>query len=437
MKREGAPMMPSYPRALGLAATCYISVDYLAQIAPTVHEVLRPLLWGFFAIAAAARAPYYGNWHLELQYVGLFLGSLVFMLSALCVEALAVHFITAVLGLDWHWETAPLPDSGQWLVLLLNGQLPSPIVAFLRAPVIGLHHFLMLFLLLAFSVLYGCAEAPGLGIGARYMFTMGVGRLIRVMTFATTILPSARPWCAYSRFKTPNHPHPWAQKYYMPHAENHEKIREVIDRDMAFAKVSNYPPEYVPKWGLMQFFVNILRPLDPSQTENGSENWFNTLKRAGGGCNDLIFSGHMFVAVLTAMAWTEAYPGWTSLFLWLLVAHSGQREIRERHHYSVDVVVGIYMGVLLWWTTSWIWSKQDQTQAFKLKQLALVEGDIQKAAKEGDLDKIRSMLNKISKVGKIQNTPTMSNITSYVSGGIIILITLSLGLLLLSWTANG
>jgi hypothetical protein len=133
----------------------------------------------------------------------------------------------------------------------------------------------------------------------------------------------------------------------------------------------------------------------------------------------------------------EAYPGWTSLFLWLLVAHSGQREIRERHHYSVDVVVGIYMGALLWWTTSWIWSKQDQTQASKLKQLALVEEDIQKAAKEGDLDKIRSMLNKISKVGKIQNTPTMSDITSYVSGGIIILITLSLGLLLLSWTANG
>jgi hypothetical protein len=103
MKRERAPMMPSYPKALGLAAACYISVDYLAQIAPTVHEVLRPLLWGFFAIAAAARAPYYGHWHLELQYVGLFLGSLVFMLSALCVEALAVHFITAVLGLDWHW----------------------------------------------------------------------------------------------------------------------------------------------------------------------------------------------------------------------------------------------------------------------------------------------------------------------------------------------
>lgn len=70
------------------------------------------------------------------------------------------------------------------------------------------------------------------------------------------------------------------------------------------APVGDYPPEYVPKWGRMQFFVNVLRPLDPAQSGNGSENWFNTLKRAGGGCNDLVFSGHMFVAVLTAMAWT-------------------------------------------------------------------------------------------------------------------------------------
>ncbi len=101
---------------------------------------------------------------------------------------------------------------------------------------IGLHHFIMLFLLLGFSVLYGCVRAPGLGLGARYMFTMGVGRLIRVMTFLATILPSARPWCAHSRFKTPNHPHPWAQKYYMPYYHNYDNIREVINRDMAFGK---------------------------------------------------------------------------------------------------------------------------------------------------------------------------------------------------------
>jgi hypothetical protein len=69
------------------------------------------------------------------------------------------------------------------------------------------------------------------------------------------------------------------------------------------APVGNYPAEYVPNWGSMQFLVNILRPMDPAQTGQGPENWFSTLKRAGGGCNDLVFSGHMYVAVLTAMAW--------------------------------------------------------------------------------------------------------------------------------------
>ncbi|CAK9196290.1 unnamed protein product [Sphagnum troendelagicum] len=427
-------MMAPYPKALGVAALCYVGVDYLREVAPELHAFLRPCLWGFFAVAAAARAPFYEYWNRELRSVGLFLGSLVFMLSALCIEALAVQYVTTVLGLDWHWATAPLPDSGQWLLLFLNEQLPSPIVAFLRAPVIGLHHFLMLFLLLGFSVLYGCVRAPGLGLGARYMFTMGVGRLIRVMTFVATILPSARPWCAHSRFKTPNHPHPWAQKYYMPYYHNYDNIREVINRDVAFAEVDKYPPEYVPKWGRMQFFVNILRPLDPSQTGNGSENWFSTLKRAGGGCNDLVYSGHMYVAVLTAMAWTEAYPGWTSVFIWLLVAHSGQREIRERHHYSVDVVAGIYMGVLLWWTTSWIWSRKDRSQELRLKQLALVEGDIQKAAKEGDLEKVRSMLNRVDKAGKEEK---ISDTTLYTFGGIIIFATLSLGLLAFTWTADG
>jgi hypothetical protein len=135
-------------------------------------------------------------------------------------------------------STAPLPDSGQWLVLAGNEKLPAAVVAFLRAPVIGLHHFLMLFLLLAFSVLYGCVKAPGMGLGARYMFTMGCGRLIRVLTFVATILPSARPWCAHARFKTASHPHPWAQKYYVPYAKDPNMVREIIDRDHAFGELT-------------------------------------------------------------------------------------------------------------------------------------------------------------------------------------------------------
>lgn len=55
--------------------------------------------------------------------------------------------------------------------------------------------------------------------------------------------------------------------------------------------------EYVPDWGRLQFLAPFLRP-----TPESSADWFTTLKRAGGGCNDLVFSGHMLVAALTAAA---------------------------------------------------------------------------------------------------------------------------------------
>lgn len=75
--------------------------------------------------------------------------------------------------------------------------------------------------------------------------------------------------------------------------------------ELEAAPVGDYPPEFVPNWGSMQFLVNILRPPDPAVYPNSkNESWFTTLKRAGGGCNDLIFSGHILVSVLTAMAWT-------------------------------------------------------------------------------------------------------------------------------------
>jgi hypothetical protein len=130
----------------------------------------------------------------------------------------------------------------------------------------------------------------------------------------------------------------------------------------------------------------------------------------------------------------EAYPRWTSVFIWMLVAHFGQLKICEHHHYSVDVVAGIYMGILLWSTTSWIWSRKDRSQELRLKQLALVKGDIQKAAKEGDLEKVRSMLNRVDKAGKEEK---ISDTTLYTFGGIIIFATLSLGLLAFTWTADG
>nr|ABK24705.1 unknown [Picea sitchensis] len=252
---------------LGVAAICYVGVDYLRRIAPSWHAFLQPILWSVLALAAVCRAPFYPHWSTELQSALPFVGSLLFLVLALALEAISVQFVTAVLGLDWHRTAPPLPDTGQWLFLALNERLPLTIVQVLRAPLIGLHHYLMLFLMLAFSVLFDCVKAPGLGLGARYMFTMAVGRLLRVMTFVATILPSARPWCASARFDIPDHPHPWAQKYYMPYSSDPNMIRQLLRHDMVNVPIEEYPAEIIPDWGWMKFLVNILRPTSPSTSE--------------------------------------------------------------------------------------------------------------------------------------------------------------------------
>jgi len=110
------------------------------------------------------------------------------------------------------------------------------VVDILRARIVGLHHYLMLFMMLGFSVLFNSVKAPGLGLAARYMFTMAIGRLLRAMTFISTILPSTRPWCADSRYEIPSHPHPWAQKYFMPYASDSTAIRRVIQTDTHYGQ---------------------------------------------------------------------------------------------------------------------------------------------------------------------------------------------------------
>lgn len=61
----------------------------------------------------------------------------------------------------------------------------------------------------------------------------------------------------------------------------------------------NYVGDYRPDWGVMSFLIDFLRP-----NHGEGSTWYSVLKKAGGGCNDLLYSGHMLVAVLTAMAWT-------------------------------------------------------------------------------------------------------------------------------------
>nr|XP_043617911.1 protein PHLOEM UNLOADING MODULATOR [Erigeron canadensis] len=384
---------------LGVAAVAYIAVDYLRHLSPSWHEILQPLLWMILAVIAITRVHLYKHWSAEFGSALVFVAALVLMLCTLLYEMISVRSVTAVLGLDWHRSTPPLPDTGQWILLGLNEKLPQVIVDVLRARIVGLHHYLMLFVMLAFSVLFGSIEAPGLGLGARYMFTMAIGRFLRALSFASTILPSPRPWCAASRFDVPLHPHRWAQKFYVPYASDSYAIKTVIHQDMVYDHGVVQDNEYRPNWGFMSFLADFLRPV-PS----GESAWINLLKKAGGGCNDLLYSGHMLVAVLTAMAWTEAYGGLSSGFIWMLVLHSAQREVRERHHYTVDCVVAIYVGFLLWKMTGFLWPLKNTSRQARLDKLERIEGKLYQAAKDSNLDQVRDLLEQVdsSSPGHIQ-----------------------------------
>jgi hypothetical protein len=135
----------------------------------------------------------------------------------------------------------PLPDTGQWFLLALNEKLPKALVNLLRAHIITLHHYLVIFVMLAFSVTFGSIKPPGLGFAARYIFTMAVGRLLRAFTFIATILPSPRPWCALVRYRVPHYPHPWAQKYYEPYASDPDTISRLLQLDSAYGLSILFP----------------------------------------------------------------------------------------------------------------------------------------------------------------------------------------------------
>ncbi|GJP35827.1 hypothetical protein CLOM_g20377 [Closterium sp. NIES-68] len=386
---------------LGTVSLAYVLIEFVCTrtnwLPPHIAAKFPPGLWAFLGILAVIQGPRYRHFAEEFKNVPKFLACLGFMVVTFIAEVVMVQFVTVVLGIDWHKTVAPLPDTGQWILLGLNDRLPSSLVALLRAPIVELHDFLMLFMLLAFSVLFGAIPGPGMALGARYCFTIGLSRVLRFLTFASTILPAPRPWCAEARFgdTCPRHPHPWAAKYLMPYNENPDLLHQLISTDTAFAPAQSFPPEFSPDWGVLQFLVDFLRPMDARVHDGAAATsgaFSSFVIRPYGGCNDLAFSGHIITAALTACAWQDAYPGWGSSLVWMLVMHAAQRDIRERSHYSVDVIIALYLAPLLWQTTRFLWSRPAPRPSRKelLGSALASKGDeLVKAVKEGDFEKVK------------------------------------------------
>lgn len=131
----------------------------------------------------------------------------------------------------------------------------------------------------------------------------------------------------------------------------------------------------------------------------------------------------------------EAYGGWTSALIWCLVLHSAQREIRERHHYSVDCVVAIYVGILLWRITGFMWSTKNAARAERLAKLDNIQNRLIKAAKDSDMDKVRELLKEVELVGQGRKKNSLWAIWGFAF--ITIFFTLTIGLLAFTWTSDG
>ena len=59
----------------------------------------------------------------------------------------------------------------------------------------------------------------------------------------------------------------------------------------------------------MSFLIDFLR-----HTYSEGPSWYHVRKRASGGCNNLLYSGHMLLAMLMAMAWTVRYLDYLQFF---------------------------------------------------------------------------------------------------------------------------
>jgi hypothetical protein len=105
---------------------------------------------------------------------------------------------------------------------------------------------------------------------------------------------------------------------------------------------------------ILTFSITILPNPNPNCTFTGPIDPFNL--SPGGACNDLLYSGHVIVYTISAIAVTilcSSYPYGLfrlsiRLFIWIQVIQRMIRAIIGLHHYSVDMLLGLCVTLLIW-----------------------------------------------------------------------------------------
>lgn len=132
----------------------------------------------------------------------------------------------------------------------------------------------------------------------------------------------------------------------------------------------------------------------------------------------------------------EAYGGFSSALIWLLVLHSAQREIRERHHYTVDCIVAIYVGILLWKMTGFLWPAKDASRGRRLTKLEKIQSRLIQAAKDSDMEEVRELLKEVE-LGSQESQNKGPSRATVMFASVIIFSALTIVFLAFTWTSDG
>ncbi|CAF1411508.1 unnamed protein product [Adineta steineri] len=105
---------------------------------------------------------------------------------------------------------------------------------------------------------------------------------------------------------------------------------------------------------VITFSITVLPNPNPKCNFTGPIDPFNL--SPGGACNDLLYSGHVIVYTISALAVTILCASYPSrifrlsirLFIWIQVIQRIIRAIVGLHHYSVDMFLGLCVTLLIW-----------------------------------------------------------------------------------------
>ena len=238
------------------------------------------------------------RWQDEIPKIPLFAKCFIAMLLELYVENFLVWAVSA--SNAHKYEETPLQDNVKRLFEYL-GELSPLIYWFFEFHWGDTIRFLILALALAFSVARDQLPFSGFGMMARFVLTVAVSRIIRVILFCMTVLPAAHANCYMRKFPPP--PDNWT--------------------------------DWI-KIGILNF-------------------------RGIGGCNDLIFSGHCALWVLSPLLFQTYYANGNRLARyaiyaqWILLVQTAVRDVLHSQHYSVDMFLAVLVVWVVWEKLDWVY----------------------------------------------------------------------------------